>query len=184
MRILRFCLALGILLAPASAFADDHRMDLYGGVSGGNGASKLVGYYQALAIAFHGSNPKLNRLSIVNDVSVQFAEHDTGKVSQVVYMVGARYTFSRPPDSNKISAHFTLGTEYSNASGVGGNDGVYAVGVGYEFIPNPQSTKLLDGVGVRMQVDRIVRPGGENKDFWRVSGGLIYRFGQHGEPKR
>jgi len=177
MRILRFCFFVGILLAPRLAFADDHRMDLYGGFSGGNGASKLFGFHQAIGIVFSGENPKIHRLSAVADFSVQFA-NETSSVTQVLFMVGGRYAFSRPADKNKISAHFLGGTEYYNQAGGAANAGVYAFGAGYEYLPTPKGTRQIDGLGYRAQVDHIIRPGSA-VNFWRVSGGIVYRFGQH-----
>jgi hypothetical protein len=167
-----------LLLSPAVARADDHRADWYGGFSGGSGASKLAGFYNAFAIPLPSQNPRLHRMSLLTDVSVQFGKHDGQSVSQVVYMAGAKYTFARREQKNKVSAHILGGTEYYNTAGNASNTGVLAFGVGYEFIPAPTSSNLLDGLGVRVQVDSVFRSG-DRENFWRVSGGLIYRFGQH-----
>lgn len=177
MRILRFCLFLGFLLAPKLAFADDHRMDLYGGFSGGNGASKLFGFHQAIGIVFSGENPKLHRVSAVADLSMQFA-NETSSVTQVLFMGGGRFAFSRPADKNKISAHILGGSEYYNQAGGATNTGVFAFGVGYEYLPTPRGTRAMDGLGFRAQLDHIIRSG-DAVNFWRASAGVVYRFGQH-----
>ena len=71
--------------------------------------------------------------------------------------------------------HVLGGGVYQADGGVDPNAKSLTVGFGMDFVPHPLDAAR--GSGVRFQVDRIQRSG-EREDFWRVSGGYVYRFGQ------
>lgn len=170
-------LVLTLLLVPAAARADDHRADAYSGFSFGNGFSKVSGLYMAFALPMPSEKAALHRLSVVGDFGAQFGRHDDTSLTQVLSMVGLRYTFARGEQSNKISAHVLVGTQYVNSSAQAENSAAFNIGMAYEFIKNPTSEKLLDGLGFRVQADLIIRTG-EQDNSWRVVIGPVYRFGQ------
>ncbi len=172
MRLIGF--VLGILAIPALASADGHRWDGYIGGSGGDGASKLGGIHQAIGIALGGAH----RVSIVGDFSTQFGSHDGIPVTQFAYMTGARVALSKYEQKFKPSAHVLFGGVYQNdGRSSDTTDGAVAVGFGIEYVSKPTSRELKDGLGFRMQVDRFYRMGDLRSDFWRVSAGVIFRYG-------
>jgi len=181
MRIALSCLVLVSLLVPTVARADDHRMDLYGGGSGGTGGSRLFGFHESLAWV---GTPKMKRLSIVlSDFSVQFGKDDSTRVTQVIWATGVRYTGFKYDHKHKPFAQLLVGTVYSNDGLPDANDGATIVGFGYEFVPTPSDEDPKKAFAVRVQADRVFR-GGAREDFWRYSVGLMYRFGQHAHPPK
>ena len=169
----RSWLLLGILLIPTAVRADDHRADIYAGFAGGGGASKLFGFSEAVAVAI----PKFKKVSFVpSDVSVEFGSHGDQGVTQVAYLVGARLTIAKPRLRSKVSFHALGGNVYTNDGTPDKNNGAFALGAGWEWIPTP--TKPSKGLGFRVQADYIWRTGVRD-DFPRFSVGAIYRFGQH-----
>jgi hypothetical protein len=183
MRIRLFCLVLAILLVPTLAGADDHWADLYAAASGGGGGSKLFGFHEAVAKGYPVDPAKPRKLSklsfVLSDLSVHFGSHDNGTdVTQVTFLFGGRYTFAKPHHKAKFSAHGLLGGVNTNDGGDKNTDFAGAVGFGVEYLPTPKDPRLGKGLGIRAQVDRVFREG-ERGDFWRISGGIFYRIGQH-----
>jgi hypothetical protein len=175
MRIRLIGLVLGLLSVPALASADDHRWDGYFGGSGGDGASKLGGIHQAIGIALGG----MRKVAIVGDFSTQFGSHDGIPVTQFAYMTGVRVMASKREHKFKPFFHVLFGAVYQNDGLDDTTDGAVAAGFGIEYIPRPTSRELRDGLGFRLQVDRFYRMGDLRSDFWRVSAGVIFRYGQH-----
>ena len=178
MRMRLIGLVLGLLLIPALASADDHRWDGYFGGSGGNGASKLAGIHQAIGIAL-GREGAMRKIAVVGDFSTQFGSHDGIPVTQFAYLTGVRVMASRRTDKFKPSGHVLFGGVYQNDGLADTNDGAVAVGFGIEYIPNPTSSDLKNSFGIRAQVDHFFRMNDLRSDFWRVSVGVIFRYGQH-----
>lgn len=178
MRIRLICLALAFLSIPTLASADDHRWDGYFGGSGGDGASKLFGFHQAAAVALGRQGP-WRKIAVVGDFSTQFGSHDGIPVTQFAYMTGVRVMASRREDTLKPFAHVLFGGVYSNDHLADPNDGAVAAGFGLDFVPTPTNRELKKSFGLRVQVDRFYRMGDQRADFWRVSGGVIFRYGQH-----
>jgi len=181
MRMRLFCLVLGVLLVPTLARADDHWADLYAAFSGGGGASKLFGFHEAVAKGpARSASTNLKKLSFVlSDLSVHFGSHDDGTdVTQVTFLFGGRYTLLKPEHKAKVSFHGLLGGVNTNDGGNKNTDFAGAVGFGVEYIPTPQDPNPAKAIGIRAQVDRVFRKG-DREDFWRISGGIFYRIGQH-----
>lgn len=170
-------LVLALLFIPALASADDHRWDGYFGGSGGTGGSKLAGIHQAIGIAL--GQGAMRKVAVVGDFSTQFGSSDGIPVTQFAYMTGVRVMASRRTDKFKASGHVLFGGVYQNDGLSDTTDGAVAIGVGVEYIPNPTSRELKHGFGVRVQVDQFYRMNDLRSDFWRVSAGVIFRYGQH-----
>jgi hypothetical protein len=171
MRIRLFCLVLAVLLVPTLARADDHWADLYAAFAGGGGGSNLFGVHEAVAVTSPGS-PRHYLSFVVSDVSVQ----NGNDVTQTTFLWGGRVTFSKPQHKAKFSVHSLLGV-VTNDGAAAGTNFAGAVGGGVEYLPSPQDKDRKKGFGVRAQVDRVFRKG-DRDDFWRISGGVFYRFGQ------
>jgi len=174
MRVWRSWLVLGMLLIPTAVRADDHRADLYGGASRGGGGSTLGGFHQTLALG--SARPVSKDLSFVlADVSAHFGND----VTQVAVMGGVRWTlFAKREQKHKVSGRGLLGLVHSNDGAPGPKDFAGAVGVSWEYIPTP--TEPSKGWGVRVQYDYVIRSDADGREsFSRLSGGLVYRFGQH-----
>jgi len=178
MRIRLIGLALAFLSIPTLASADDHRWDFYTGGSDGNGGSTLAGIHQAIGIAL-GQQGAMRKIAVVGDFSTQFGSNDGIPVTQFAYMTGVRMMASRRSDKFKPSFHVLFGGVYQNDGLPDTNDGAVAVGFGVEYIPDPTNPLLKKSIGVRAQVDRIIRMSDVRTDFWRASVGVIVRFGQH-----
>lgn len=176
MRIRLWCLVLIVVLVPALARADDHWADYYAAFSGGDGASKLFGFHQALAVTSPGA-PSHYLSFVVTDVSIQKGSHDGSGVSQATFLWGGRVTLSKPGHRVKPSLHGLLGVVSTDGVADGASF-AGAIGGGLEYLPHPQDPDRKKGFGIRGQVDRVFR-NGAGDDFWRFSGGIFYRFGQH-----
>ena len=126
------------VLVPTLAFADNHWADGNAGGSGGGGGSTVYGAHLSLAIGI----PKLMKplMVVPADLSVQFGEQQT----QVIYMVGARYTWAMSSDAtthprmhaNKVLLQALLGTVRTNEAAKQSidNDFAWGLGAGYEFL--------------------------------------------------
>ena len=180
MRLASSCLVLAFLLVPTVARADDHRMDLFGGYSGGNGGSTTNGVHQSIAWGFQ---PKLPRLTwVVADFSTQSAKHGDGtRVTQVIAATGLRVTGIKGTHHHKPFFHFLVGNAYTNDGQPDANNPATLLGFGYEFVHAPTDPKK--GLAVRVQGDRVFMAGAR-EDFWRWSVGILYRFGQHPHPPK
>jgi hypothetical protein len=174
MRIPRW-LVLVAVLVPATAQADDHRADLYAGFGYAN-ASHLWGLHEAYAWTLKDSGGLANDISILGDVSLHFGSHGGNTVTRVTYLVGPRWTIPTPEPHHKLLAHALIGGVHSNPE-ADTKDWAVAFGGGWEYILRPATSpkESSEGLGVRFQVDYVIRVG-DNENFPRVSGGLIYRF--------
>lgn len=178
MRMRLIGLVLGLLLVPALASADDHRWDGYFGGSGGTGGSKLAGIHQAIGIAL-GREGAMRKVALVGDISTQFGSNEGIPVTQFAYMAGVRVMASRRTDKFKPSGHVLFGGVYQNDGLADTTDGAVAIGFGVEYIPNPTSRELKNSFGIRVQFDQFFRMNDARSDFWRLSAGVIFRYGQH-----
>lgn len=173
MRIPRW-LVLVAVLVPGTAQADDHRADLYAGFGYAN-ASHLWGLHESYAWTLKDREPLANDISILGDVSLHFGSHAGNTVTRVTYLVGPRWTIPiKGRDQHKLLAHAMVGGVHSNPE-ADKKDWALAFGGGWEYILHPPADNSSEGLGVRFQVDYVVRVG-DNENFPRVSGGLIYRF--------
>jgi hypothetical protein len=173
MRSRRLWLALGVLLIPSAAQADDHRAGLFAGISFARG-STLVGFHESYEVT--SPRPANRNLSVVGDFSVNFGSHDNGAdVTQVPFMFGVRYMPTWLADHQKLVpfGQFLVGGVYTNDGVDDGTDGAFAFGGGVDFLPTRDASH--EGWGVRAQFDYIVR-GGEGDDIPRFSAGVVYRF--------
>jgi hypothetical protein len=175
MRIRLSCLVLGVLLVPALVRADDHWADFYAAFSGSGGGSKLFGVHEAVAVTSPGS-PRHYLSFVVSDVSLHSGSHDGTDVTQVTYLWGGRVTVSKPQHKLKPYFHGLLGLVTTDGVADGTNF-AGAVGGGLEYLPSPTDRDRKKGFGIRTQIDRVFRSG-DGEDFWRISGGIFYRFGQ------
>src|SRR4029453_8645873 len=177
MRVRLTCLLSTLLLVPSLVYADGHKAGLYGGGSGGNGASKLFGFHEGLEWPLH----KYWRVSIVApDISVEFGSHEGVKVTQFGWMFGARVALHRRYAPNKYFVHATGGGVYTNdGTSDAGTNGVIALGGGYErFFKKVTKEQVAagthEGLGIRVQYDYIFRDGDTPRrdGFSRVSAGV------------
>jgi hypothetical protein len=175
MRIRLSCLVLGLMLAPAPARADGHWADFYAAFSGGGGASNVYGIHSSFAVTSPGG-PSHYLSLVLSDVSLQFGSHDGSDVTQATFLWGGRVTISKPAHKFKPSFHVLLGAVTTDGV-ADGTTFATAFGGGVEYLPNPESDDRKKGFGVRAQIDRVVRAG-DRDDFWRISGGVFYRFGR------
>jgi hypothetical protein len=176
MRIPRW-LVLVAVLVPATAQADDHRADLYAGFGYAN-ASHLWGLHEGYAWTVRERGLlRENDLSILGDLSLHFGSHEGNTTTRVTYLVGPRWTIPMKEPHHKLLAHALVGGVHSNQGVPDKNDFALAFGGGWEYIlrPAPSATESSEGFGVRFQADYVIRVG-DNENFPRVSGGLIYRF--------
>jgi hypothetical protein len=169
-------LILALLAFPALASADDHRWDGYFGGSGGPGGSKLWGLHQAFAFV-PVQDGMLSKLSVVVDWSTQFGTHDDGRrVTQFPLAFGGRVMLSRGKDKFKPWVHVLGASIYTNDGAADATDSAFVFGFGVDIVPK---TDVKNTFGLRVQYDYFNRSSTEREDFWRVSAGAIYRFGQH-----
>lgn len=157
------------LLVPTLTYADDHNADHYTGFSGGGGGSTVYGIHQAFAIEL---KPWRGDFAFVPaDFSVQFGE----QVTQVIYMLGARYTLANNTNPimhpHKALFQALIGTVYTNdaATMFTDKDFAFALGAGYEYVKDNKWS-------VRAQFDRIMRNGDRDEWFNRFSAGFSYRW--------
>jgi hypothetical protein len=161
------------LLVPTLAFADDHNADYYSAFSWGGGGSTVLGVHQTFAKEFH---PLRHDFAVIPaDFSVQFAD----RVTQVIYMAGARYTLAdnsatsgSPAYPHKGLFQVLIGTVYTNdaAADFTSKDFGVTLGVGYEY------ARTGEPWSVRFMYDRIGRFGDRDEWFNRFSTGLSYRW--------
>jgi hypothetical protein len=168
MRVQRPWLFLLVLLVPAIALADDHKADVAGAVSYGNGSTTWGPHVMAAC-----SLPFLDHnLSVLGDFSAHFGSDDGSDADRVSLMGGVRYTFAKAKSYPKHVpfGHVLLGTVHSHE---GGEDTDFAVafGGGYEFVPYRSANPRQEGVAFRVQADYLAGAG-----FFRFSGGVVYRF--------
>jgi hypothetical protein len=174
MRTRLSCLVLGFLLIPSLARADGHWADFYAAFVGGGGGSNVYGIHSAFAATSPGG-PSHYLSFVLTDVSIQSGSHDGSDVTQITFLWGPRVTFSKPDHKLKPSVHVLLGGVTTDGV-ADGTTFATAFGGGVEYLPNPTDKDRKKGFGVRAQIDRVVRSG-DREDFWRISGGVFYRFG-------
>lgn len=173
MRSRRLWLALGVLLIPSAALADDHRAGLFAGISFARG-STLVGFHESLEVT--SKTPANRDLSFVADFNVNFGSHDNGNdVTQVPFLFGVRYMPTWMADHQRLVpfGQLLVGGVYTNDGVDNGTNSAVAFGGGVDFLPTRDATH--EGWGIRAQFDYIVRSG-ERDNIPRFSAGAIYRF--------
>jgi len=194
MRVRVTPLFLAILFIPALAFADFHKVDFSGGGSGGTGGSSVFGFQQSLSWGVR----KCPSCGIVlPDISVQFGTHEDPVThvktdeTQVAYQFGFRWTptslYGRNKDRHedtptKVFIQLLAGQAYTNdGTAATGKNGVITLGAGIQrFLRKEDRTKNgrsephCAGLGFQAEVDHIWR--NDREGFWRVSGGVVYRF--------
>ena len=178
MRIVRW-LAVIALVLPAPAWADDHRADMNGGISGGK-ASKLFGIHVTLAMPI----PDQEKWSVLADISHHWDLNDDLDEKRAVYLSGLRYTHPISEGSNhKVFGHGLLGSGHTTLNGSSDADLTVAFGGGWEYIWNrtDAQSKALNlprkkyVSGVRGQLDYVIAQG-DTKNFVRFTVGYVFRF--------
>jgi hypothetical protein len=178
MRVRRPCLVLLTLLIPVAASADDHFADLYGGVSFAHG-SVLIGPQVTFARTVKTPLDKL--ISVVADFSTQTGSEDDLDQKRLGFMGGVRFTFPPSHHSKHVPFVQTLvgGVNTDDETAVPTEDGTdvaFALGFGYEFVPNRDSRTEEAAWAVRVQAERVfVNSVG---DFWRFSSGVVFRLAE------
>ena len=176
MRILRWLAVIAVAL-PATAFADDHRADMNGGVSYAKG-SNLFGVQGGIAFTLPRPDPDPRYWSIIAfETSVQ----SNGDETRHTLMSGVRYT--RPAlknhEDHKFFVHAMVGLGQKGESGVFDNDFATAFGAGWEFIWNKHTTPppvpAEDVNGFRVQFDYVIAQG-ETTNFPRFSVSYVRRL--------
>jgi hypothetical protein len=175
MRVRLSSLFVALVLVPTLSFADSHKADLYGGGSGGTGASSVGGVHGSIAWDLK-DYPRFS--VVVADFSTQFGSHQGKDLTQVSYLWGARVWLNRAGSRNKAfvqvlggGVYYNDGTPASGAKPAIGFGGAYELGLGE---PVKTSTGTDCVWGIRGEVERI-KP--RNRDaFTRVSGGVVFRF--------
>jgi hypothetical protein len=175
MRIRLSCVVLGLLLVPAPARADGHWADFYAAFSGGGGGSNVYGIHSAFAATSPGG-PSHYLSFVLTDVSIHSGSHDGSDVTQITFLWGGRVTISKPYHKFKPSFHVLLGGVTTDGV-ADGTTFATAFGGGLEYLLDPVSKERKKGFGFRAQIDRVVRSS-DRDDFWRISGGVFYRFGR------
>ena len=187
MRVRVFSLLLALLTIPTFAFADAHKADFYGGGSGGTGGSIIGGF-----IAGVNWGTKCPWFDVVGPVaSNQGGGHDEKALSQTVFHGGGRFTLTSMRKDReghyldkryKPFGQILVGgviTNINDGSGDAIKDFSYTFGGGIDtFLHKPKQLHGREhsaGVGIRVQVDYVVRPG-DHTNFTRVSAGVIYRI--------
>src|SRR5688572_14315895 len=123
MRMVRW-LAVIALVLPAPAWADDHRADMNGGISGGK-ASKLFGIHVTFAMPI----PDQEKWSVLADISHHWDLNDDLDEKRAVYLSGLRYTHPISEGSNqKIFGHGLLGSGHTTLNGSSDADLTVAFG--------------------------------------------------------
>jgi hypothetical protein len=176
MRILRW-LAVIVVALPATAFADDHRADMNGGVSYAKG-SHLFGVQGGVAFTLPRppSDPHRYWSIIAFETSVQ----SNGDETRHTLMSGVRYTKAalKNHENHKFFVHAMVGLGQKGESGEFDNDFATAFGGGWEFIWNKQATPPVppeDANGFRVQFDYVIAQG-ETTNFPRFSFSYVRRF--------
>ncbi|HEU4926654.1 MAG TPA: hypothetical protein VFT24_06385 [Vicinamibacterales bacterium] len=174
MRILRWLAVIAVAL-PATAFADDHRADMNGGVSYAKG-SHLVGVQGGVAFTLPrlSTDPHRYWSVIAFETSVQ----SNGDETRHTLMSGVRYTRAALTnhDNHKFFAHAMVGLGQKGETGQFDNDFATAFGGGWEFIWNKQGKPAAeDANGFRVQFDYVIAQG-ETTNFPRFSFSYVRRF--------
>jgi hypothetical protein len=176
-RLLGF--VLGLLAIPSVALADSHRWDGFIAGGGGNGASSLFSFHQTASIfPFYGRKDSiLTNVSLVADWATQFGKHDDGtRVTQFPLSFGGRYTQPLGSEHFQPYAQVLGSWIYTNDGAADATDGALVVGFGLDWVKTPHGVST--GYGLRLAVDYFDR-NSARENFWRVSGGVVFRFGQN-----
>jgi hypothetical protein len=175
-RLLGF--VLGLLAVPSLALADSHRWDGFIAGGGGNGASTLFSFHQTASIfPFYGKDGTLTNISFVADWATQFGKHDDGtRVTQFPLAFGGRYTQPLGAGNFQPYAQLLGSWIYTNDGAPDATDGALVFGFGLDWVKSPHGAST--GYGLRVAVDYFDRTSTRD-NFWRVSGGVVFRFGQN-----
>jgi len=199
MRVRVSSLFVAVLLVPTVAFADYPKVDFSGGGSGGTGGSGVGGFAQSLSWNFRKWFTCPSCGFVIPDVSVQFGKHNisqtppqTIQVTQVAYQAGFRWTPTSlhhregyEDSKTKVFIQVLAGGVYTNdgnAPTAPANNKVITLGGGVQhfFHKEDRTTKAgrvephCSGIGIQAQFDKVWRS--EREGFWRLSGGVVYRF--------
>ena len=173
MRVRFFSLLLALLTIPTLAFADFHKADFYGGGSGGTGGSAVGG---VLGSINWGTQIRWFD-AVLADVSWQHGSHEGKALNQVAIQAGGRFfmtSFNKVDKPYKPFLHVLIGGVHTGQESKPWlHDMSITVGGGYEHFWKKEGDHYK-GLGVRGQVDLVMRPGDSAK-FWRYSGGIVYR---------
>jgi hypothetical protein len=182
MRIRRSWLVLVVLLvAPAGARADDHRMDFAFAPSFKRGSS-LFGVHGAITLTalsptVASQPPDIARknFSLVPlDFSIHTGDDDQDNDERhITFMGGVRYTFTwKEHQGGMPYMQILAGGIHSKINDVGDLEPALAIGAGWETIFGRSPT--TEGKwGVRLQGDYIVHDGQINP---RLSAGVVWRI--------
>jgi hypothetical protein len=159
-----------LVFFPSSARADDHTASLYAGAAPIPG-SLLIGPHVVFTKPFE--NILDGSLSAIGDLSLSYGtEDDDGK--RIIYGGGLGWSFVKehlhPKFVNTIHG-LLVGVNRDDAPG-SRNEFAGVIGYELEYLPNRDRSE--EGWGIRGQVDRVFQ--NDDKDYWRFSGGVVYRW--------
>jgi hypothetical protein len=156
-----------LLLVPTPVAAHDHTADIYFAAFSYEYASNLWGI-----LHFTGAKtlPDHEQISFVGDFARRHGDHDETDLARTSFMGGVRYTFAEGLTRHAPFAHVMIGAVRSTADDVSETDTTVAIGGGYEFLPDGDTSSA--GWGVRVSADYVFGSGG----YPRLSAGVVYRF--------
>ncbi len=167
---------LGLLLAPAGAFASDHQFDVflapsYLQVTGSS--FKLLGWHVSGAAVVN----QARWLSVVGDASFHFAGLDdetTAERTEATATLGLRFTVPKGRAVRNLFGQVALlGAIHRSVpeEDVSAAAAAVAIGAGYDL-----TSEKMEPWGFRIQADYIQPVSSDLGHSWRASFGVIYRF--------
>jgi hypothetical protein len=167
-----------LVFFPASVRADDHTASVYAGAAPIPG-SLLIGPHFVFTKPFE--NLLDGSLSAVVDLSLSYGT-DNGDGKRIIYGGGLGWSFVKghehPKLVNTIQGLIT-GVNRDDAPG-SRNEFAGVVGYQLEYMPNRPTSE--EGWGIRGQVDRVFQ--NDDEDYWRFSGGVVYRWKRNAKPSK